>query len=277
MLKMNKKNLGMLTLLMILVVVILISGCARKTEEKPAEKEPTVVSQKEVKGFSGIPIYPGVDYPEKDPNDETKDYSGTTEDGYYFIWYVFNQKLQDEWDNDAESVEKKIVNFYKEELRKRGWEYIGEGVGRHHWTKDEDGIAICIPADYEIEYMRMDSEEAKANTTKLSNEKFIEAFVNCAQEAQKIYEKNGFKTLDDYTNKTMELANKNPEELEKFFDKLRSEVRKITKDTLKPFNISVERFKEQKSENNELIQKYYSENVDEFLRNILGFMAMDEL
>lgn len=130
------------------------------------ERQEVPISEKEVKGFPGIPTYPDSNLPEKDPNDFNKDYSGVTEDGHFYIWYVFNESLQKEWDDNADSVVKKIVNFYKEKLKKDGWEYIGEDNGKHYWVKDKEAIAISFPADYEIEYLKTDSKVAKDNVRK---------------------------------------------------------------------------------------------------------------
>jgi len=66
-----------------------------------------------------------------------------------------------------------------------------------------------------------------------------------------------------------------PGELEKFESELKSEVRKTIKDVLKSFKISVGRFKELKSEYEELVQQYISEHMSEYTVNQLGFMAMD--
>lgn len=98
---------------------------------------------KDVKGFPGVPIYPGI---------ETlldEEYSGATdEDGHPWVWYEFkSKKLKDEWDKGATQVMGKIINFYKVELKKLGWEYIGEGVGNHHWVKGKEAIAIGSVAD----------------------------------------------------------------------------------------------------------------------------------
>jgi hypothetical protein len=234
--------------------------------------------QKEVKGFQGIPVYPGADYPEKHPEEPGKDYSGVTEDGYNYIWYVFGKKLQNEWDADAVTVSEKIISFYKGEFKKRGFQYLGEGTDRHYWIKGKDGIAISIPADYEIEYMQMGSEDAKANVITLGDSDFLKIYVDCAKAAQKLFEKYGIKTLGDFSNKAMEMAVKDPEEFEKFENKLRSDIRKTIKDLLKSSKISVERFKELSSGKEELIQKYMSENPGEYIQNQLGFsVGMDYL
>jgi len=229
----------------------------------------------DVKNFPEISIYPGADSPEKNPEDPKKDYSGITEEGHYFIWYVFNKQLQKDWDEDAESVTKKIVNFYKEELKKRGWRYIGEGVGRHHWGKGKEAIAICIPCDYEIEYMRMSIEDANANVATLTSKQFIEAFVKCIKEIQQLYEKNGMKTPEDYLRKIDEIMSKRgSEEREKFEKDLDRQVKETIGKTLKPYGVSVKRFQELKSGYQDLISQYLSEHEDEVKKNILGFSAM---
>jgi len=227
--------------------------------------------QKDVKGFPGIPVYPGV---------ETlldEEYSGATdEDGHPWVWYEFiSKKLKDEWDKDAVGLMEKIINFYKVELKKLGWEYIGEGIGDHHWTKGKDGIAIGSVADYIIAYIRMSSEDAQANITKLSDKEFIKAFVDCAKAAQKVYEKYGMKTGDDYANKVFEMSSKSPEEYESFENRLKSDVRKTIKVVLKTFKVSVGRLKQLKSEYEDMLAQYIAEHESEYTPNQLGFMAME--
>jgi len=227
--------------------------------------------QKSVKGFPGIPIYPGVE--------TLLEYSGATdEDGHPWVWYEFtSKKLKDEWDQGVIDLMAKIINFYKVELKKLGWEYIGEGIGNHHWTKGKEGIAIGSVADYWIAYIRMSSEDAQANVTKLTDKEFVKAFVDCARAAQKVYEKYGMKTGDDYGRKISEMASKSPEKYESFEKNLKDEIRKTVKDVLKPLKISVRRFKELRPEYEELLQQYFGEHQNEYIANQLGFMALDEL
>jgi len=227
--------------------------------------------EKDVKGFPGIPLYPGV---------ETflgEDYSGATdEDGHPWVWYEFtSKKLKDEWDEGAIDLMGKIINFYKVELKKRGWQYIGEGIGDHHWTKGKEALAIGSVADYIIAYIRMSSEDAQANITKLSDKEFIKAFVDCAKAAQKVYEKYGMKTGDDYANKVFEMSSKSPEEYESFENRLKSDVRKTIKNVLKTFKVSVGRLKQQKSEYEDMLAQYIAEHESEYTSNQLGFMAME--
>jgi len=227
--------------------------------------------EKDVKGFPGIPLYPGV---------ETflgEDYSGATdEDGHPWVWYEFtSKKLKDEWDEGAIDLMGKIINFYKVELKKRGWQYIGEGIGDHHWTKGKEALAIGSVADYIIAYIRMSSEDAQANITKLSDKEFIKAFVDCAKAAQKVYEKYGMKTGDDYANKVFEMSSKSPEEYESFENRLKSDVRKTIKNVLKTFKVSVGRLKQQKSEYEDMLAQYIVEHESEYTSNQLGFMAME--
>jgi len=228
--------------------------------------------QKDVKGFPGIPIYPGVD------TLLDEDYSGATdEDGHPWVWYeISSEKLKDEWDKGVDLLEK-IMIFYKVELKKLGWQYIGEGIGYYHWVKGKEAIAIGSVADYVIAYTRMSSEHAQANITKLSDKEFIKAFVDCAKAAQKIYEKYGMKTGDDYAKKASELGGKSPEEYENFESSLQSEVKKTIKDVLKPFKVSVGRLKQLKSEYEDMFAQYIAEHEGEYTANQLGFMAMDQL
>ena len=190
---------------------------------------------------------------------------------------MFSKQLQKEWDKDAEGVTKKVVDFYMVQLKKRDWQYIGEGIGYHHWVKGKDGIAIVIPTDYEIEYTRMSSEDAQANVTKLSDKEFIKAYVDSAKAAQKVYEKYGMKTADDYANKVFEMSSKSPEEYESFENRLQGDVRKTVKDVLKPFKVSAGRFKELKSEYEDMLTQYIAEHESEYTPNQLGFMAMGRL
>ena len=227
--------------------------------------------QKDVKGFPGIPVYPGV---------ETlldEEYSGATdEDGHPWLWYeISSEKLKDEWDQRAVELMEKIINFYKVELKKLGWQYIGEGIGDHHWVKGKEALAIGSVADYIIAYIRMSSQDAQANITKLSDKEFIKAFVDCAKAAQKVYEKYGMKTGDDYANKVFEMSSKSPEEYESFENRLKSDVRKTIKDVLKTFKVSVGRLKELKSEYEDMLAQYIAEHESEYTPNQLGFMAME--
>jgi len=229
--------------------------------------------QKDVKGFPGIPIYPGV---------ETflgEEYRGATDqDGHPWVWYEFtSKKLKDEWDQGAIDLMAKIINFYKVELKKLGWEYIGEGIGNHHWVKGKEAIAIGSVADYLIAYIHMSKEDAQANVTKLSDKEFIKAYVDSAKAAQKVYEKYGMKTADDYANKVFEMSSKSPEEYESFENRLQGDVRKTVKDVLKPFKVSAGRFKELKSEYEDMLTQYIAEHESEYTPNQLGFMAMGRL
>lgn len=222
------------------------------------------VGQKDVTGFPGIPIYPGV---------ETlldKEYSGATdEDGHPWVWYEFkSKKLKDEWDRNAVDVMGKIISFYKVELKKLGWQYIGEGIQQHHWVKGKEAIAIGSVADYIIAYIRMSDEDAQANFTTLSDKEFIKAYVACVKAAQEVYEKQGIKTMEDYIKEISQGFDE---------DKLKIELRKAIKHTLKPFKISVGKFRELKSEYEELVQQYIGEHSNEYMRNLLGFMAVDQL
>lgn len=123
----------------------------------------------------------------------------------------------------------------------------------------------------------MDSEDAQANITKLSDKEFIKAYVDCAKAAQRVYEKQGMKTADDYARESLEMSSKEPEKLERFENELKSEVRKTIKDVLKPFKISAGRFKELKSAYEEMVQQYIGEHSSEYMQNQLGFMAIEQL
>jgi len=121
----------------------------------------------------------------------------------------------------------------------------------------------------------MNSEDAQANISKLSDKEFIKAFVDCAKAAQKVYEKYGMKTGDDYAKKVLEMSSKSPEEYESFENRLQSEIKKTIKDVLKTFNVSVRRLKELKSEYEDIFQQYIAEHESEYTPNQLGFMAME--
>lgn len=54
-------------------------------------------------------------------------------------------------------------------------------------------------ADYTIVYIRMSNEDAQYNITKLTDKEFVKAYVACAKAAQKVYEKQGMKTVDEYS------------------------------------------------------------------------------
>ncbi|OYD13833.1 hypothetical protein CH333_09860 [candidate division WOR-3 bacterium JGI_Cruoil_03_44_89] len=233
----------------------------------------------DVKGFPGIPIYIGADFPcgtQMENLEWAEQQAEQTLQKEGYIWYEFGEKLAEEYDKDARGVDGKIVDFYKKELEKRGWNYIGEGVRIHHWTKGKEAIGISFPADCTIEYKHMSSEEAKANIANLNEEEFIEAFVKCAKEAQKVYEKHGIKTWSDLEGKSSEImSEKGYEEAEKFAEKLNLEVKETIGKTLKPFGVSVNRFKELKPRYEDLIPQYFEQHEEEFTENILGFSAMN--
>lgn len=233
----------------------------------------------DMKGFPGIPEYPGIDYlwVTAEGEEYRESWEKTLkEEGY--IWYSFGKKLEEEYEKDACGVDKKIIDFYKGQLKKRGWKYIGEGIRKHHWTKGKEGVSISFPADCTIEYKHMSSEEAKANTANLKEEEFIKAFVKCIISAQKVYEKQGFKTMGDLEGKVSEIISKEGfDKAEKFAEELRNEAKKTIKTILKPFGISLKRFVEVKSGYGNVIQKYFSEHENEAMENMLGFLAINEL
>jgi len=231
----------------------------------------------DMKGFPGIPEYTGVDYlwVTAEGEEYRESWEKTLkEEGY--IWYLFGKKLEEEYEKDACGVDKKIIDFYKGQLKKRGWKYIGEGIRKHHWTKGKEGISISFPADCTIEYKHMSSEEAKANTANLNEEEFIKAFVKCIISAQKVYEKQGFKTIGDLEGKISKIMNEQSyEEGEKFREELKREAKEAIKTILKPFGVSLERLVELKSGYGNVIQKYFSEHENEMMENMLGFSVIN--
>lgn len=224
---------------------------------------------KYVQGFPGIPVYPGTDMlVDKERSRDA--------DGNPWVWYEFkSQKLKNEWDNNAVKIMKEIINFYKIKLAKAGWQYIGEGVQRHHWIKGKEGLAIGF-ADYAITYTHMSNWDARTNVIKLSERDFIRIYVDCAKALQKIYERQGIKTGNDYVRKMMDMSRKNPLEFTKE-DKTKSEIKKTIKDRLKTFRISPARFKELKSVYGEAVQKYINNYTNEYIKNQMGFMAIDQM
>jgi hypothetical protein len=227
---------------------------------------------KYVQGFPGIPVYPEAETLLDEERSGTAD-----EDGNPWVWYEFkSRKLRDEWDNDAVKVMGKIINFYKIKLKKPGWQYIGEGVQRHHWVKGKKGIAIGF-ADYVITYTHMSNWDARTNVTKLSEKEFMRLYVDCAKAVQKIYERQGIKSGDAYAKKMLEISRKNPQEFEKFENKTKSEIKKTVKDRIRYSRISLGRFKELKSEYGDSFQQYISQHINEYTQNQLGFMAMDQM
>ncbi len=226
-----------------------------------------------VKGFPGIHIYPGAGTLLDEGRSGTVD-----EDGYPWVWYEFkSRKLRDEWDNDAVKLMEKIINFYKIKFKKPGWQYIGEGVQRHHWVKGKKGIAIGFAADYVIAYVHMSNWDARTNVTKLGEKEFMRLYVDCAKAVQKIYERQGIKSGDAYAKKMLEVSKKSPQEFEKFENKTKSEIKKTVKDRLRYFRISLGRFKELKSEYGDSFQQYMTEHSNDYLKNQVGFMAIDQM
>lgn len=224
-----------------------------------------------VQGFSGIPVYPGAD-----TRVDRKRSGETDEDGNFWIWYEFkNKKLRDEWNKDSVKVMKKIIHFYKTKLAKSGWQYIGEGVQRHHWVKEKKGIAIGF-ADYAITYASMSNWDARTNVVKLSEKEFMRVYVDCAKAVQKIYEKQGITSGDEYARRMLEMSKKNPMEFTKE-DKTKIEVKKTIKNKLRSFRISLGRFRELKSKYGNALQKYITNNTNEYMRNQMGFLAIDQM
>jgi hypothetical protein len=224
-----------------------------------AKKEPEPVSEKNgVKGFPGIPVYIGAEF-----------ISGTqmedmlAKEGY--IWYEFGEKLCEEYNEDPKGVDNRIVDFYKKELAKKGWKYIGEGVRTYHLSKGNNAIGITFPADCTIEYRHMSTEEAKGNCGKMEEDQFIEAFIKCAAAAQEICKKQGIQNMNDYMTQMAD---------EKALEMLTKKVEIGLNETLKPYGVTFKRFKEIKAGYNsdKIMRRLYTEHEKEMNALQLGLM-----
>jgi DNA-binding Lrp family transcriptional regulator len=250
----------------------LLMEVAQRTQElmSSTKKETKPVSGKnEVKGFPDIPVYAGAESIAGAEMGDTKwAEEMLTKEGY--IWYEFGNKLSAEYDKDPRGVDDKIVEFYKEELAKKGWKYIGKGVDTHHWAKGENALGIYFPADCTIEYRHMSAEEAKGNCGQLSEEKWIEAFLLCAKDAQEICEKQNIKSMDEY-----QMIMVDEEAFESFNKKIEQSINKA----LKPYGVTLKRFAEIKKEYNldEMMGRLYAEHEKEINTLQLGFIILTGL
>ncbi len=236
---------------------------------------PCLAEGGEVKGFPGIPTYPGAEHPEGTGTDY-QEYSDQMLEKEGWIWYAFGEKLSEEWDNDAPALSQKIMQYYKTQLDDRGWEYVGDCVGSHHWVKDGEGIAIDIPADYDIQYKHMSAEDARASCGELTDEKFAEAFPLCIDAAQSVYAKHDMSTMEDFEQKMAELmtAEGDMEAMEAFNNNLQEEVKNAVGNTLKPYGVTFERLAELFSNRQDVLRDWVESNQEKMEQNPLGFLAL---
>jgi len=104
------------------------------TDAAKKEPEPLSSEENEIKGFPGVPVYVGAELISGTQMGDIKFMEDMlVKEGY--IWYEFGEKLCEEYNEDPKGVDNRIVDFYKKELAKKGWKYIGEGVRTYHLSK----------------------------------------------------------------------------------------------------------------------------------------------
>ena len=246
-----------------------IMKVARRMQElmDGAKKEPEPVSEKNgVKGFPGIPVYVGAELISGTQMGDTKFMEDMlAKEGY--IWYEYGEKLCEEYNEDPKGVNNRIVDFYKKELAKKGWKYIGEGVRTYHLAKGNNAIGISFPADCTIEYRHMSIEEAKGNCGKMEEDQFIEAFIKCAKAAQEVCKKQGIQNMNDYQAQMAD---------EEALETLNKKIEIGLNEALKPYGVTFNRFKEIKDgyKSDEMMRRLYTEHEKEINALQLGFMIV---
>jgi hypothetical protein len=250
----------------------IIMKVAQRTQELEAGQEEEIAPasmETEVEGFPGLPLYPGA---ESIAGSEMGDTEWALEmlkkEGY--IWYEYGEKLCEEYNNDPKGVDNRIVDFYKDELAKKGWKYIGEGVRTHHWAKDDKAIGISFPADCSIEYIHMSASQARGNCGKMEEDQFGEAFMKCANTAQEVCKQQGIQSMDDYFTQMGD---------EEALERLNKKIEEGLNEALKPYGVTFKRFKEIKEGYNfdEVIGRLYAEHEKEINTLQLGLMILSEL
>lgn len=242
---------------------------ARRMQElmDAAKKAPEPVSEKNgVKGFPGIPVYIGAEFISGTQMEDTKWMEDMlAKEGY--IWYEYGEKLCEEYNEDPKGVDNGIVDFYKKELAKKGWKYIGEGVRTYHLAKGNNAIGISFPADCTIEYRHMSIEEAKGNCGKMEEDQFIEAFIKCAKAAQEVCKKQGIQNMNDYQAQMAD---------EEALETLNKKIEIGLNEALKPYGVTFNRFKEIKDgyKSDEMMRRLYTEHEKEINALQLGFMIV---
>ncbi len=234
------------------------------TDAAKKEPEPPSFEKNEIKGFSGVPVYVGAEFISGTQMGDTKFMEDAlAKEGY--IWYEYGEKLCEEYNEDPKGVDNRIVDFYKKELAKKGWKYIGEGVRTYHLSKGNNAIGISFPADCTIEYRHMSTEEAKGNCGKMEEDQFIEAFIKCAAAAQEICKKQGIQNVNDYMTQMAD---------EKALEMLTKKVEIGLNETLKPYGVTFKRFKEIETGYNsdKIMRRLYTEYEKEMNALQLGLM-----
>lgn len=246
-----------------------IMKVARRMQElmDSAKKEPEPVSEKNgIKGFPGIPVYIGAEFISGTQMEDIKWMEDMlAKEGY--IWYEFGEKLSEEYNEDPRGINNRIVDFYKKELAKKGWTYIGEGVRTHHLSKGNNAIGISFPADCTIEYRHMSIEEAKGNCGKMEEDQFMEAFMKCAKAAQEVCKKQGIQNMNDYQTQMAD---------EEALETLNKKIKIGLNEALKPYGVTFNRFKEIKAGYNsdKMMRRLYTEHEKEINALQLGFMIV---
>ncbi|MBN1274531.1 MAG: hypothetical protein JXB26_19900 [Candidatus Aminicenantes bacterium] len=224
---------------------------------------------KEVKGFPGVPLYPGA---ESIAGTEMGDTEWTLEklkeEGY--IWYEFSKNLCQEYNEDPQGVDGRIIDFYKKKLGGTGWTYIGEGVRTQHWAKENKAIGVSFPADCSIKYEHMSVEEAKGNCGELDEDGLLNAYVACAQKAQEFCKENGISSPEDYMNRMAD---------EQSYESFKKKMEACLNAGLKPFGVTLSRFREIKEKSNydEIMGRLYSEQQEKITSLQLGFMILGDI
>lgn len=250
----------------------IVMKVARRTQELASEvkTEPVPVSgESSVKGFPGVPLYPGAESIAGTQMGDTEwALEQLKEEG--LIWYEYSEKLCDEYNNDPSGVNNRILDFYKDKFSQKGWEYIGEGVMTHHWVNGDAAIGISFPADCSIEYINMHAAEARGNCGELEENQFIEAIFTCAQKSQDVCKESGIQSSEDFMNCMSD---------EESYENLRKKIEDGLNQTLVPYGVTYKRFQEIKKglDFDAIMGRIYSENQEKLNSLQLGFMVLMDM
>lgn len=248
---------------------------ARRTQELNAaaageKTAPEPVSgESEVRGFPVLPLYPGAEAIAGTEMGETEwTLDKLREEGY--IWYEYGKKLCEEYNEDPQGIDQKIVDFYKEKLAQKGWTYVGEGVRTHHWIKGDAAIGISFPVDCTVEYRRMSVNDAKGNCGQLNQDDFIKAIFTCVEASQEICKESDILNIDDYQTSMAD---------EESYENLKKKLAAGLNQALIPYGVTFKRLKEIKEDFNfdEIMGRIYSENEEKVNSLQLGFMVLMEM
>jgi len=223
----------------------------------------------EVMLFEGVPTYPGVD--------EIAE-TGTAEATGCVVYECSGEEAGMQYASDPEGFVSKVATYYKEKLKKAGWQYLGEGAGRHHWSKGKEAVALGALDYCAIEYRHLGVEEARANMGTIDEKDFFTAMTSCVAEAQAVCTQHGVGDMSAYQKKTMEFISQGDMEgLEAFQDNLRRECRAAMWSALKPHGVTPERLLELFEESDVLPMRWVQEYSGFMVENALGLtMFMQE-